>query len=1160
MSTPVAFIEKWSLSGASEASNAQSFTNDLCDLIGVRKPDPTLPDEHENTYVFEKSVPSTRGVKKVDCYKRSHFILENKQGAEGAAAGAALSLKKQAEQKARKTGHGKRGSKTWDTAMEKAKKQAENYARLLPSEEIVGGRPPFILVADVGHSIAVYADWSRAGGHYQPFPDPNNYRIKLADLDREDIRERLRLIWTDPLSLDPSRRSAKVTKEIADRLARLAKSLDGGSAETRAKRSGSSTEGDIAGFLMRCLFTMFAEDVGLLEDRAFTQLLEDCQRKPVSFVPKITELWNKMNTGGYSIVLDAQIRRFNGGLFSDTTAVALNEDQIQLLLEAAEADWKEVEPAIFGTLLERALNPRERHKLGAHYTPRAYVERLVQPTILEPLRKEWDGVKAAALNLTNDDKNDQAIAEVERYLQRLADLRVLDPACGSANFLYVTLELLKRLEGEVRNVLRELGQGQISIGLTGATITPENMLGIELNPRAAKIAELVLWIGYLQWHLRSTGDLSDIGDPVLRDYHNIENRDAVLEWDRVEDVLDDDGQPLTRWDGDTYKTHPVTGEQVPDDAARTQVQRIVGGRATTWPKADFIVGNPPFLGKGEKMRMALGDGYIESLRKVYKGVPGSADFVMYWWYKAAGILSLNQIERFGFITTNSISQIFNRRVISPFLEGKKPVSIIYAISDHPWVDSSDGAVVRIGMTACQAGEHGGELQTVMEENTIDDKGFVNVVLKTKKGKIFQDLSIGADVAGTVGLQSNTDIHSFGMMIRGQGFIIDREKLTSLGYDPALLPPTIKRYLKGKDITQNTKERYIIDLYGLEPPEIQSEYPAIYQHVVDNVKPERDVSRDKGFRTKWWLFGRTRPQLRKVVEPIDRYIATPETVKHRVFTFLESKIIPDHMIIAIGLDDAYFLGVLSSGIHAIWVDSTAGSLGGFIGNIRYNKTRCFDPFPFPDTNEAQKAVIRNLAERLDAHRKRQQALHPKLTMTGMYNVLEKERSGELLNEKERKIHNDGLVGILRELHDELDAAVAQAYGWPADLPEAEILQRLVDLNAERAAEEARGLVRWLRPEYQAPNEVAAAVQSKMDLGDVPTVVITEKRKWPATLPERATALRELLSVADGDLSLASVATAFKPKLAKKKLAEAESLLDTLVALGQAERGSGGWQEV
>ncbi|NJC28075.1 type IIL restriction-modification enzyme MmeI [Neolewinella antarctica] len=224
--TPTALLQKWSVSGAAESSNAQSFTNDICVLLGVAKPDPTRPDESQNTYVFEKSVPSPRGVKKVDCYKRGHFILENKQGAAGADAGAVLSAKKQAEQRARKTGHGKRGTAAWDTAMEKARKQAENYARLLAGDEIAGGRPPFILVADVGHSIAVYADWSRAGGHYQPFPDPNNYRIPLADLAREDIRERLRLIWTDPLSLDPARRSARVTKDIADSLAKLAKSLD----------------------------------------------------------------------------------------------------------------------------------------------------------------------------------------------------------------------------------------------------------------------------------------------------------------------------------------------------------------------------------------------------------------------------------------------------------------------------------------------------------------------------------------------------------------------------------------------------------------------------------------------------------------------------------------------------------------------------------------------------------------------------------------------------------------------------------------------------------------------------------------------------------------------------------------------------------------------
>jgi len=423
--TPTVLLEKWSRSGAAESSNAQSFTNDLCDLLGVAHPDPTTPVEADNAYVFEKRVTGRNGnTKFIDCYKRGHFVLENKQGANSPLAPkrgkpslepggqtpplgpGGLSATRKAQLKAAKSGHGKRGSKTWDTAMEKARKQAENYARLLTGPEISGGRPPFIMVADVGHSVAVYADWSGHAAHYQPFPDPNNYRIKLADLENEAIRERLHLIWTDPQALNPARNSARVTKEIADYLAQLAKSLEG----------KHDTE-VVAGFLMRCLFTMFAEDVKLIDDDAFTTLLDDCTRSPDLFVPLVTELWSTMNSGGFSPTIRQKIRHFNGGLFANPGSntpnvpplprrgaggegyvLPLDKDQIQLLLDAARADWREVEPAIFGTLLERALNPRERHKLGAHYTPRAYVERLVQPTILEPLRKEWEGVQAAALH------------------------------------------------------------------------------------------------------------------------------------------------------------------------------------------------------------------------------------------------------------------------------------------------------------------------------------------------------------------------------------------------------------------------------------------------------------------------------------------------------------------------------------------------------------------------------------------------------------------------------------------------------------------------------------------------------------------------------------------------------------------------------------------
>jgi hypothetical protein len=471
-----------------------------------------------------------------------------------------------------------------------------------------------------------------AGGHYAPFPDPASYRIPLAGLHRDDIRERLRQVWTDPLALDPSRRSARVTRQIADRLARLARSLEGRHEPER-----------VAGFLMRSLFTMFAEDVGLLPERSFSRLLDEFPQDPINFPHLLEALWRDMNTGGYSVALRARIPRFNGGLFAHTDVIPLDADQVQLLAEAARADWRDVEPAIFGTLLERALDPRERHKLGAHYTPRAYVERLVQPTVIEPLRAEWEAVQAAALQRAEDGDTAKAILEVETFLQKLAALRILDPACGSGNFLYVTLELLKRLEGEVLNTLRELGQGQQRLELAGVMVTPANFLGLELNPRAAAIAELVLWIGFLQWHLRTRGSLQGLAEPIIRDLHNVECRDAVLTWDDQKPLLDAAGQPVTRWDGRTTKTHPVTGEEVPDPEARVPTYAYTNPRPAEWPQADYIVGNPPFIGD-KAMRESLGDGYTEALRKAYSYLPNSIDFVMYWWEKSAQLIQSGQTK------------------------------------------------------------------------------------------------------------------------------------------------------------------------------------------------------------------------------------------------------------------------------------------------------------------------------------------------------------------------------------------------------------------------------------------------------------------------------------------------------------------------------------
>ena len=526
------FITRWQASGAAERANYQLFLSELCDVLDVPRPDPATPDGADNAYVFEKAVPLPHGTtERIDLYRRGCFVLEAKQGSDRAEPGPALSQEAERRLKARKRGAAVRGTAAWDTAMERARQQAQSYARNLPPDEIRDGRPPFLVVVDVGRSIALYAEFTRTGGNYIPFPDPLHYRLDLADLLNDDTRELLRQLWLDPMGLDPSRRSARVTREIAERLAALARSLEDSpvvSPATGGPGAVAAAAQAVSHFLMRCLFTMFAEDVGLLPNRAFTQLLADSRRNAASFPPLVEELWRTMASGGFSVALRVPVPHFNGGLFEDARALPLTADQLQLLIEAAQADWRDVEPAIFGTLLVRALDPVERHKMGAHFTPRAYVERLVLPTVIEPLRAEWESAMAAALLLAEGGKRAEALAEVRAFQRRLASVRILDPACGSGNFLYVTLEHLKRLEGEVLEVLRKLGQEQALLELEGEIVRPEQFHGIEVNPWAAAIAELVLWIGYLQWHLRTRGDAARPAgaDPAQPAQHRVPRRGA----------------------------------------------------------------------------------------------------------------------------------------------------------------------------------------------------------------------------------------------------------------------------------------------------------------------------------------------------------------------------------------------------------------------------------------------------------------------------------------------------------------------------------------------------------------------------------------------------------------------------------------------------------
>jgi hypothetical protein len=536
--------------------------------------------------------------------------------------------------------------------MLRARNQAEQYAKALPASD---GWPPFLIVVDVGYSIELFADFSGTGKAYVPFPDSLNHRILLDQVEGPIIRDRLRAIWLDPLSLDPSRISARVTRDVAEYLAALARSLE------------QDYPADVVTpFLMRCIFTFFAEDIHLLPRDSFSNLLASLREDLPNFKPMVESLWKTMDAGGFSTILRKDILRFNGGLFESTEALPLNRQQYAILSLAAAAEWKDVEPAIFGTLLERALDSRERHSLGAHYTPRAYVERLVIPAVVEPLRQDWADVQAAALTLERAGNTTDAIAVLSDFRKRLCSVEILDPACGSGNFLYVALEHLKRLEAEINDALTGLGETQQALHETGLTVDPHQLKGIELNPRAAAITDLVLWIGYLQWYFRTWGDSTHPPEPVIKRFHNIEHRDALLSYDKVEPAVDEQGNARTTWDGTTTKKHPVTGEEVPDETARRPVLTYSNARRSEWPTADFIVGNPPFLGNW-RMRGELGDGYTETLRSVYKEVPETADYVMYWWHRAAERVRAGQTRRFGFITTNSLRQTFQRRVMIPHL-------------------------------------------------------------------------------------------------------------------------------------------------------------------------------------------------------------------------------------------------------------------------------------------------------------------------------------------------------------------------------------------------------------------------------------------------------------------------------------------------------------
>jgi hypothetical protein len=422
------FLLKWlDQAGGAERANYQMFLSELCDVLDVAKPNPAGPENTANDYVFERGVKrrdseDLNSTLRIDLYKKGCFILEAKQSRLPGGNKAlpfqstipGLDLASTDRSKSRK----------WDAMMDNARKQAEGYVfRLEPGQPA----PPFIIVCDIGHCLELYADFSGTGRAYSSFPDRKSYRINLEDLRNTAIAERLAKVWTDPDSLNPARETARVTRHIADRLAAISLRLE-------VKHDPQ----EVAHFLMRCIFTMFAEDVDLLPSGKFTTLIEECLDNPASFAPLLQDLWAKMDEPDYDKRFYSAFRQhllhFNGNLFKAAKAFPMDREAIGELLAAAKADWTQVDPAIFGSLLEHALDEVERSKLGAHYTPRAYVERLVQATIMQPLRQDWEARQQSIQDAIETGDRADAVTLAKQFHQELCNLRILDPACRHRQF------------------------------------------------------------------------------------------------------------------------------------------------------------------------------------------------------------------------------------------------------------------------------------------------------------------------------------------------------------------------------------------------------------------------------------------------------------------------------------------------------------------------------------------------------------------------------------------------------------------------------------------------------------------------------------------------------------------------------------------------------
>jgi type II restriction/modification system DNA methylase subunit YeeA len=732
----------------------------------------------------------------------------------------------------------------------------------------------------------------------------------------------------------------------------------------------------------------------LLPNGLFTRIVTQARQRPKSFVPQVQQLFQTMAVGGFFGA--DEIKNFDGRLFDNAVVFELDADSLDILQKVSALDWSNIEPSIFGTLFVRSLDPSKRSQLGAQYTSKEDILLILEPVLMAPLRRKWAEVQKQAHDLAAQRKAATGAKKTKLdkqlrdlligFATELATMSVLDPACGSGNFLYLSLVLLLDLWKAVSNLMAELGFSRL-MPTPDVAPSPVQMHGIEVNEYAHELAQTTIWIGYIQWFIQNGFGFPP--EPILKPIDTVAQMDAIL-------AFDEHGQAIE----------------------------------PEWPTVNVIVGNPPFLGI-RKMRAELGDEYLQSLMQLYSSrLPPKSDLVCYWFEKARAMVETGHAQRCGLLATQSIRKGLSRTVLDRI---KASGDIFFAYSDRPWL--VEDAAVRVSIVGFDNGSE--------TEHTLDDKPVTT---------INSDLSSLTDITVAKSLKENANICFPGTKKYG-AFDIDqdmaRELLSAKG-NPHGRPNSdvVRPWVNGSDITGRRRGMWIIDFGVNTSLEEAAKYEKPFKFVEMYVKPERAKDRVEKTRDVWWLFERTRPEMREAVSHLQKFIVVPVVAKYRLFVFLEQPTMPDSKLYVFARDDNYFLGILQSRVHVVW-SLHNGSRHGVGNDPVYNSGTCFETFPFPwppgkePKNDPRVKAIAAAARELV--QLRDNWLNP----AGVGETeLKKRTLTNLYNERPTWLDN---------AHKKLDAAVFAAYGWPVDLSDDEILARLLALNLERAASEAGKLL-------------------------------------------------------------------------------------------------------